>query len=353
MRIHVVLAVVAISLVSGQGLGQSKPKPKPKPKTPPKTTAPAPAPQQKPAVKGTTQLPGDNGSFDVTYTMGSGKDAYNLTIRSATFSVDPIVHNGGTLSANAQSKLLLFSITLANPNPEEMRLDPSFFRFTAYAANGDSYEQVGAINATDKEGLDSVLKPSQKVDAVVILSVPAKADIYKLMVQHWMEGQKVLRMDLKGKIKPLSPPYADMTATNLKEEIAGEMGKEYLMGTYGIKVDSFELLNGSFATHTPEEDQRILIVRISVHNPVKVELPFGPGWLDSYVETTDGEKFDTVMFASPSREADFAARPLVANETSSFRLVYLIPKESKIKRLKLSAYDFAGTASTPFYIELK
>ena len=78
------------------------------------TRKPAPKPAAPPAVKGTAQLPGDNGKLNQAYTMGK-EDQLNFTLTGAEYTLGRLVVGDTIYAPTRDQKLLAAKLHRAEP----------------------------------------------------------------------------------------------------------------------------------------------------------------------------------------------------------------------------------------------
>ena len=73
-----------------------------------------------PVLLGTTQLPGDFGQLGTTYTVGKS-DPVNFTLKSAEYSITPLMVGNSIWVPKADQKLLVLHYTIHNPLKREQQ----------------------------------------------------------------------------------------------------------------------------------------------------------------------------------------------------------------------------------------
>lgn len=342
------IVVAALLAVAGIAVSQTK---QTKPKTKPKTTQKAPA---KPATKGTAQLPGDNGQLNVTYTMGKGTEAINWTLLSAEYTVLPFRTDQNLISGSAEHKLLVLRGTLHNPNKDMLQVSHSSLNFTVVHADDQNYEPRAVIHGHNLNTLSMELKPAQKVEIITIIQVPAKGEAPKLMIAHWNDTGKVLRYDLRGKVKALPDPYKDpsvKTGADARDMIPATMGTPYHMGVWQINIEKIEYMTTALDPDVSEEEQ-FAVVTGTVKNATPVKQDISHSWIEGMGSAADGGKADGRVIMAGRNEA-LESTEVAPGESIRFRIVFTIPRSTKLEKFTVMSFDSESKPSAKFVYEMK
>ncbi len=251
-------------------------------------------------VKGTTQLPGENAQFGVTYTINSSDKPYNFTVKSMEYTIGPVYLDQETYVAEPGKRLLVVHFTLQNPNKNDLYGNSSQIDITAVDAKNGNWEAVNrwAIEETSQT-LDQDLKPGQKVNLRLVVSVPASESINKIMIIP--TDRKVLRYNLTGKIKQLEAQYADPKYPNLSvpyERFQAVMGKDvFPMQKFSVRVDSCQM-----AAATDETDARYVVTATFTNHTKSEEALDGSQFAASVIDTDGSEwSYDGILWAQNSQ----------------------------------------------------
>lgn len=311
--------------------------------------APAKAPADRPAVKGTTQLAGDNGQIGVTYTIGKSSPL-NITLTDSEYTVVRISEGDVAIAPTGEEKLLVLRYTVQNPNSMETECDWGSLSFTAVDQSNNNHEATGILNAETGQRLSIVLKPAQKVSAIAVFRVPAQGQVPKLIVER-ASGEPVLRYDLRGKVKPLPALFAapeDPTgATARAEAIPAEMGRFYPLMRFDAKLVSAAYASGPFGEHEASEGNRFLVAVFTIKNQGRAKADYDWGIFPATLWTADGEKAEARCVLKSARN-EGAGGSLSPGEEASIRVVFELPKEMAAK-----AISFAEDASRSYRFEVK
>src|ERR1044072_7807961 len=198
------LALAAIMAIAIAGAQTNKPKTQTKPA------------EEKRIVLGTNQMAGENGKFNLAYTIGV-QNPVNVTMLDAQFSVVRFNVNSTAYAPDKDEKLLVLTFWIHNPNKEITRFDGGTLKFTAVDQENENREGSGRVRREDSlDDLSIELKPAQKIKVQTVIVVPSKGTVPKLIVAH-RSGGAVIRYDLREVLKPLQAPYAGEGFDALKE----------------------------------------------------------------------------------------------------------------------------------------
>ena len=246
-------------------------------------------------VQATTQLAGDVGTIGKTFTLGTGSNAINFTLTGAEFSVSRVTIGEDVYVPKANEKLLILRYTVHNPQKEDLRYFYRTLQFTVVDARNVNHENenyVGRDGTTDR--LDITLKPAQKVGAYAVIAVPAAGPIPKLIVNvEDDENKRVVRYDLRGKVKALPAPFADpsdaakVTALEAVPMKAGVYGP---LGYFDLKLDSVALSTSPINGRELENGDRNLVAIFTARNGV--------------AKTAEVRSFFSQTFSFKLRDAD-------------------------------------------------
>jgi hypothetical protein len=302
--------------------------------------APGKTPPDRPAVKGTTQLAGDNGQIGITYTIGKSTPL-NITLTDGEYTVCRVNQGDMPIAPLADEKLLVLRYTLQNPNKTVTECDWGSLNFTAVDGSNDNHDAAGVLHAETGQRLSIVLKPAQKVSAMAIFRVPARGEVPKLIVER-ASGEPVLRYDLRGKVKPLPAPFSapeDPTgATARTADVPAEMGQSYPLMQFDAKLVSAGYAAGPFGEHEPAEGNRFLVAVFTIKNQGRAKVEYDWGTFRATLRAADGEKTDARCLLKSARN-ELANAGLDPGEESSMRVVFELPKEMAAKSVSFAEGD--------------
>ncbi|MEA2554313.1 MAG: hypothetical protein QOJ65_2489, partial [Fimbriimonadaceae bacterium] len=148
-------SLVALCAIATHAGAQGKPKPKPR------------------IVQGTTQLAGDDGKINVTYTIGA-TEPVNITLTEAKFTVERMNIGGYTHAPSKTQKMLVLTLTIQNPTKTETGFNNGTLKFTAVDQDNENRPGIGeVVRKGSVEPLDISLKPAQKIEVQTAILVPA------------------------------------------------------------------------------------------------------------------------------------------------------------------------------------
>jgi len=327
------IAAIVLALTCCAPLAGAQAKKKPLPKPPVKSAAPP--------VKGTAQLPGDNGKIDQAYTMGI-EQQLNFTLRSAEYTLGRLIVGTTSYAPSKAQKLLLLNFTVQNPNKADTTCRFDTFKLMAVDSQDVNHEGVGEVvkQNESQQALDIALKPGQKVEVQSAILLPAEASAPKLMVQH-RSGGKVLRYDLHGLIKLLPAPFADpsdKSGIKAREDVPGNPDVFYPLESFDLKLLSATLTSEKLGENAPGDGKQYLVATLTLRNGTRSKQNYRFDTLHARLLTPDGEKEEhpqnVLLKTSRNEDADST---LEFGESYTCRLVVEVSKE--IKRAKLALWQ--------------
>lgn len=340
------LALVALSLPSSLpslALAQGT-RPKPRPKTPKATitdsTRSAINDTTRPVVLGTRQLPGDFGRLRTTYTLGKA-EPLNVTLTAAEYTLDHGIYESafeGTKPglAHCQDKTLLLKLTLQNPTPQTLSLNPGGLKLTALTPDGTGSERAVLVDPrTRKQCLGLPLKPGQKLDVLAFVTVPAKEPIQKLILQR-EDNTAVVRYDLTDKVAGL--PWWAGAGAESKDTIAGIRDCVLPTAWFSVGLRGLEWTTAKLDDDEPGEGNRFLVAHLSFEALAKQGLNFGT--FDITLTTEDGQKIAKETpggiggFLLETRPVSFSGE-LEKGERQSIRVYFRVARDAAPKSLTI------------------
>ncbi|HEY3330469.1 MAG TPA: hypothetical protein VGK19_10640 [Capsulimonadaceae bacterium] len=313
---------------------------KPKAKTPPKAKAPVHT------TIGTTQLSGENAQFGITYTLGK-TDPMNITIRSASYSVDPILIGDVLHTVSSDEKFLVLHMTYHNPQPNDKYVRWDNYGYTVvdpHDENHDGLIDLGAEGETTAVSMS--MKPAQKKDVFAAIIVPAASEMPKLIIKG--SDERVLRYDLRGKVKPLPATYADpadKSGATALAKIKGLPDTPYAIGRFQFKFVKASLFTGAKLGEYDRDGEKFVLVQFVLKNMSPSKEYFRWDTLANTLMDVDGGEIcsSTDVFTA-TRTTSYSADMSPAQETT-FRYLYkmasdVVPKTLKISQEHTRAVEF-------------
>lgn len=199
-----------------------------------------------------------------TYTLGKSAP-WNISVKSAEYSVETIRNGDGVIYPNKEQKLLLIHLRVHNPQKRQALMRFDTIRFTAVDAHDKNWQGVGNINSEEtKERIDQQFKPAQKMDIYTSILVPAAGEIPKLILTGG--DRLVIRYDLRGKVKPLPEPFADpndKTGATALAVIPAKLGVSYPAASFNMSVDAICFTDGPIDNQVAKSGERFLVANMS------------------------------------------------------------------------------------------
>lgn len=295
-------------------------------------------------VQGTTQLAGGEGALGKSYSLGKGENALNFTLKGAEFSVTRVTVGSYVYAPKAAEKLLVLRYTVQNPQKRDMPLSWSSFKITAVDAKDVNHVFNNYIaREGTSESLGVSLKPAQKIDAYLALTVPADSVIPKLIVERG-DSSPVLRYDLR-KAKGLPAPYADPADASgaiARAEVPAELGKAYPGKTFDIKLDSVAYSTESFEKRPAGEGKRYLVATFTIKNATAKTASDAPYSYSSFtfeLRDADGDKTKFGGYLIKASRDETASGSLKPGEEARFRVFFALPQDLAGKTLYASEND--------------
>ncbi|MVN87090.1 hypothetical protein GO986_09950 [Deinococcus sp. HMF7620] len=247
---------------------------------------------QKPAVQGTVPLAGLNATLQQPYTLGKSSPL-NFTLTKAAFSVSRVIVGNEVFTPKADQKLLVLTFRVANPQKKDVYFDSRSFTFTAVDAqniNRPSVRSVGLASTGELVGLQ--LKPSQVLEFVTAIVVPAAGVVPKLIVEH-EAGTGVLRYDLRRVTGPLAAPYADpadASGASALGAVPAKVGQSYPLESFDLRLETTALSTEVLDGRAPRSGHRYVVATVVLKNQAPQERYLGLQTLMPEILDADGER---------------------------------------------------------------
>ncbi len=261
----VALVIVASFIVCPASMA-AKAKPKPKPAVKKKIIK---KPTAKPhIVLGSKALSGEDAQLGTEYTLGK-TEPFNITLKSAEFSVAPILVGDRLFTVNADEKFLVLHMKYKNPRPTERFIRWDSFVYTAVDGKDQNHDGLIDLGAEkDNTSVSMSMKPTQSKDVFGAIIVPAAGEIPKLIIKG--SDELVLRYNLKGKVKALPAPYADAedkTGSTALAKVTATAGTAYPVDVFSFKLNKAEFIDATkIGESEASEGEKLLIVSFTVKN---------------------------------------------------------------------------------------
>ncbi len=349
------IACIALLALSSSILAQTK-----KTKTPSK-----PPVKAQDVTKAQGQQQGGDGVFGAIYTMNSG---WNFTILKARYSVEPYKAYEWT-APNADEKFLVLTLAIKNSLPSEMLFGGP--DFTVVDEEGHDY--VGAnyrLSSTESAEVSINLKPGQgsgqnpdKDELTCMIKVPSKARISKIILKQgrkFVKGEEVVRYfiaDVATKERDGAPGNPKNIIAGLPDSVkeksdklgavampqgVAKIGTPFFSSYFAVTCNSVELTSSEkHHDALPEEGKQYAIANITVKNLFKKAITlFEVGSTESVVlKDADGEKYTLLLdyLWKAKRDEATDSPSIEPGESYTFRCFYSVPKDVKLKTLRISA----------------
>lgn len=297
--------------------------------------------------QGVEQRPGFTGEIGKPVQLGT-LSPFQLILNEVEYSVEPFEALGtGRLKFDQKVLLLRFSLQNATNKPQRLRyssiqvfaIDPQdrTFEWTRFLG------RMGQSRSIDGGQIDMTLQPAQKIDLVGGVFVPAEGVIPKLMfVRSSDANAKVVRYDLREKVKPLKAPFADPEdpsgATALME-VPAEKETFYPLGRWHMRYDKIETLSAQESnTSSPRRGDSHYAVTITLKNPLDSHAQLSNGSMigASFLVSAQGEKLKASHQLSAFRAASYSRDRVTTGETTTLRIVFRVPEGFEPAKLILA-----------------
>lgn len=300
------------------------------------TPAPAPATGSSGGGAGSVMMAGDNGEFGRVYSIGKAYPLY-FSLKSAEYTTGRLTIGDQHFAPTAEQKMLVLQFTIQNPAKTETFIRWDSLKFTVVDQMNVNHEM--ATGWGDKESRNELaltLKPAQTVAAYCAFYVPAAGDVPKLIVQA-EEGAPVLRYDLRGKVAPLTAPFADPNdpkGLSAREVVPAQMGTAYPYNWYDVTVEKLDYAPGPLGDREVDEGRQFVVATIVLKNAAPVKGFTRWDAITPTLTTADGEegRYQAMLFANTNR--DFG-QDLGAGKEIRLRLLFDLPADIKASTLTI------------------
>ena len=286
---------------------------------------------------GTQQLKGEYGQIGHTYTLGKSYP-WNVTLKSAEYTVDTIRFGGRILYPARDKKFLVLHYTVHNPQKSQALMRFDTFHVTAVDANDKNWEGVGELGSEETgDRIEQQFKPAQKMDVYTAVLVPAAGEIPKIIIKA--SDNLVIRYNLLGKAKPLPEPYADTndkTGATAFTMVPAKPGVFFPVGQYAIKLDGISYTDQAVGNYRLSNGGRFLVVNMTAKGldtvrPVLRFDTFRVKLLD-----TDGTEVDWKGDLFKASSDGTIEMNLEQDQEVKFRLLFSVDKGVTPKTLAIS-----------------
>ncbi|MBC8102776.1 MAG: hypothetical protein H7Z41_09340 [Cytophagales bacterium] len=287
-----------------------------------------------PVVLGTTQLPGDFGKLGTTYTVGKSEPV-NFTLKSAEYTITPLMVGNNIWVPKADQKLLVLHYTIHNPLPREQRYYWAQMRFTAVDAQDKNQEMIQAVSREGTtESLDVSLKPAQRIEVTTAILVPAEGVVPKLIVER-EKGAPVVRYDLRGKAAPLPATIAAAPGVDAPKIVSAVPGAFYTTGVFDMRLDEIAYAAGPLNRQSAGDGKRFLTAIFTLKNRTKQNQRYYWGNFVADLKDADGEKAPYVQALLRATRDESVDSSLAPGEDVRVRFIFPIPNNVTGKTVRV------------------
>jgi hypothetical protein len=331
------LVIVAFAVSTVSIAAKPKPKPKPPIKKPVATTK-----EQPHYVKGTTQLSGENAQLNTTYTLGKA-EPFNITLKSAEYSVEPILIGDVLHTVTKDEKFLVLHMIYHNPQNKEVYIRWDSFGFTVVDSKDQNWDGIIDLGAEgEKSSVSMSFKPAQKKDLFAAIKVPSNSEMPKLIIKS--NDQQVLRYDLRGKVKGLPAIYADLadkTGATALPEITCANDIAYPIGAFSFKLNKIEFSTKAKMGDTElGEGEKFCLVNFTLKNMAPGKTYFRWDSLSRKLVDTDGVEAGECTDVFPVSKDKTYEADMVPGQEITLRYLFKIPADSTLKSFTNTAENF-------------
>lgn len=243
---------------------------------------------------GTQQLKGEYGKIGDTYTLGKIKP-WNISLKSAEYTIDPVHFGDRTVWPTEDEKLLLLHFTVHNPQKSLALMRRDMINVTAIDSNDKNWNKENCLASEEKQQeVAQDFKPAQKMAVYAVVRVPNAGEIPKLMLTNFFDKDRVIRYDLRGKVKGLPAAYADpsdSTGATVPSVIPAKMGEYYPSGPFALKLEDISYVAGPIGDNKPGKGQ-FMVATMSVKSLSRSKALFRHDMFAFKVLDNDGSNID-------------------------------------------------------------
>ena len=208
------------------------------------------------------------------------------------------------------------------------------FKFTAVSPDDKNYVAPFYNYHPDTLALmEMALKPAQKVRAWFAMKIHSRGVVNKLIVQRG-EGTKVLRYDLRDKVKPFVGPWAAENKIDILEIGKAKPATVIPMGWFDINVEKVEELQES-AGFTAGAGNKLVVATVTIKNVSKWKPGFGDGFIRTKLFDENGEEGRFLAFAKMSGPDKPTQVNMDPDQQMRVRCVFEIPTAMKPTYIRL------------------
>ncbi len=284
--------------------------------------------------QGAVQMPGDNGKVGVPYQLGKKGDELVFTLEKAAFAAR-VFTSDDAIFAYEEERLLIVTIAVQNPSKADRYFSHAAFKFTVVSPDDQNYVNKSYVYHPDKlSHMELQLKPAQKVRAWFAVKVHTKGVVNKLIVERGT-GNKVLRYDLRDKVKPMTGPFAGDNGTDILETGRAKVGTPFGVGWFDYNVEKVEEATVESGGIAPSEGNKLVLVTMTVKNVSRTKPAWGPGFLQPKMLDENGDVVRFVQIAKVTSEDPPTHQNLEPEQQMRFRFVFEAPTAVKPVSLHL------------------
>ncbi len=283
------------------------------------------------------QLPGDTAEFNITYKIGAASPLH-FNLARAEYTVSRVRFGDSWVAPAAGEKLLVLHYSVLNPQPVETNVDWTCFNFTVVDASDQNHEFVRQVALEgNRNTLDQYLKPAQRVEAYTVIKVPARGVIPKLIVEP-TDG-KVLRYDLRGRVKPLAAPFADPadpSGASARAEVPAAANTAYPLAAFDVQLMGAAYTAQALGADAPAAGSRFLVATLRLTNALPVAAPLSGSALAFSLRTAAGQTVPWNQVLLLAKAAEPLAAVLQPDEAVDVRVFFDVPADDPAATLRLT-----------------
>ena len=196
-----------------------------------------------------------------------------------------------------------------------------------------------------REATYAGLKPGQKLEIFTYIPLENAPSLPKLIV---VNGDKVIRYDLTGKIAPLIAPIADPGNPSAALEILkGVTGAFYPGYLCDLRLDGVTLSSQPVGGVGVPDGGQLLIVHFGIKASGPKAVALGGYNVTAELRDADNQQIASQATLLASRDADFAVN-LEPDQNGAGRFVFALEKGQKAASVRIQFGDSGGSRPVQF-----
>ncbi|GGL19667.1 hypothetical protein [Deinococcus radiotolerans] len=251
---------------------------------------------QTPVLQGTVPLAGVAAVPGKPYTIGRSAPL-NFTLLKAEFSVSRVIIGTEVVTPQADQKLLVLTFRVANPQKKDAFFNAQSLTITAVDAGNTNRPALRSVGrAGTRESASLQLKPSQALDFVTVIVVPARGPVPKLIVER-ETGTGVLRYDLRQVTARLTPPYADPadpSGASALSAVPALPNRKYPLERFDLTLETVAFSDEVLDGRAPRSGYRYVVATVLLNNMAPADSYLGRNTLTAEILDADGERLPAV-----------------------------------------------------------